>query len=234
MSSIHFIGGEKGGVGKSVLTRLIAQFCIDRSIPFTGYDTDRSHGSFRRFYADFASPVLVDSFASVDAIVERLCEDPSRLALVDLASQTLAPLRAWIDSSAMTELLAEQGHRAVFWHVMDDSQDSLATLGQLTAAFGSAVSYVVVLNHGRGSTFAHVEASPELAAATALGARLLRLQRLHETSMRKIDQANASFWAATQRGDGDPVLGLLERQRVRVWLHRTYEDLASVLAPSAD
>lgn len=228
MSCIHFIGGEKGGVGKSVLTRLIAQFCIDRAIPFTGYDTDRSHGSFRRFYSDFASPVLIDSFASVDAIVERLCADPTRIALVDLAAQTLAPLRTWIEASAMTELLAEQGHRAVFWHVMDDSLDSLATLGQLTTAFGTTVSYVVVLNHGRGSTFAHVEASTELAAATALGARVIHLQRLHEASMRKIDQASASFWAATQRADGAG-LGLLERQRVRVWLRRTYEELAPSL-----
>lgn len=230
MSSIHFIGGEKGGVGKSVLTRLLAQFCIDRAIPFTGYDTDRSHGSFCRFYSDFASPVLVDSFASVDAIVERLCADPSRIALVDLAAQTLAPLRAWVEASAMTELLAEQGHQAVFWHVMDDSQDSLATLGQLTAAFGDTVSYVIVLNHGRGGSFAHVESSPAYAKALALGARVINLQRLHEASMRKIDQANASFWAATQSGDGG-VLGLLERQRVRVWLRRTYQDLESVLVP---
>jgi hypothetical protein len=232
MSSIHFVGGEKGGVGKSVLTRLLAQFCIDNAIPFTGYDTDRSHGSFRRFYADFASPVLIDSFASVDAIVERLCADPTRIALVDLAAQTLAPLRAWIEASAMTELLAEQGHKAVFWHVMDDSQDSLATLGQLTAAFGGTVSYVIVLNHGRGGSFAHVEGSSAYAAALALGARVINLQRLHEASMRKIDQANASFWAATQSGDGG-VLGLLERQRVRVWLRRTYQDLESVLIPKS-
>lgn len=232
MSSIHFVGGEKGGVGKSVLTRLLAQFCIDNAIPFTGYDTDRSHGSFRRFYADFASPVLVDSFASVDAIVERLCADPSRIALVDLAAQTLAPLRAWIEASAMTELLAEQGHQAVFWHVMDDSQDSLATLGQLTDAFGGTVSYVIVLNHGRGGSFAHVEGSTAYAAALALGARVINLQRLHEASMRKIDQANASFWAATRSGDAG-VLGLLERQRVRVWLRRTYQDLESVLIPQS-
>ena len=52
MASINFIGGEKGGVGKSVVARLLAQYFIDRRRAFTGFDTDRSHTSFTRFYAD--------------------------------------------------------------------------------------------------------------------------------------------------------------------------------------
>ncbi|MDO9048516.1 MAG: hypothetical protein Q7U66_12385 [Methylobacter sp.] len=41
MSAIHFIGGEKGGVGKSVVARVLAQYMIDNEIPFIGFDTDR-------------------------------------------------------------------------------------------------------------------------------------------------------------------------------------------------
>ncbi len=38
MSQIHFIGGKKGGVGKSVLARLLAQYLIDRELPFRAYE----------------------------------------------------------------------------------------------------------------------------------------------------------------------------------------------------
>ena len=34
MSTVHFVGGEKGGVGKSVVARLLAQLFIDRALPF--------------------------------------------------------------------------------------------------------------------------------------------------------------------------------------------------------
>ena len=34
MSTIHFVGGEKGGVGKSVVAHLLAQLFIDRELPF--------------------------------------------------------------------------------------------------------------------------------------------------------------------------------------------------------
>ncbi len=232
MANIHFIGGEKGGVGKSVLTRVIAQFLIDRNIPFTGYDTDRSHGSFARFYSDFAAPVLVDSFESVDRIVESVVTDPKRPALVDLAAQTLRPLKQWIDASGMTELLAETGNKAVFWHVLDDTKDSLATLDDLFAAFGTTVSYVVVLNHGRGSSFALFEASPQKTKAEEHGATVIQLQRLHEASMRKIDRFDTSFWAAINRSDGEAALGLLERQRVKMWLRRAYQELEPILVPT--
>ena len=68
MPSLNFIGGEKGGVGKSVAARLLAQYFIDKGQPFTGFDTDRSHTSFTRFYADYASPVVVDSYEGLDLI----------------------------------------------------------------------------------------------------------------------------------------------------------------------
>ena len=39
-SRIHLIGGEKGGVGKSMVARLLAQYFIDHEMPFVGFDTD--------------------------------------------------------------------------------------------------------------------------------------------------------------------------------------------------
>ncbi len=41
MSHIHFIGGEKGGVGKSLVSRILAQYLIDNDRPFLGFDTDK-------------------------------------------------------------------------------------------------------------------------------------------------------------------------------------------------
>jgi cellulose biosynthesis protein BcsQ len=51
MTNIHLIGGEKGGVGKSLVSRIVAQYLIDKNVPFLGFDTDRSHGALMRFYS---------------------------------------------------------------------------------------------------------------------------------------------------------------------------------------
>ncbi len=232
MGSLHLIGGEKGGVGKSVVARLVAQYLIDHNLPFTGYDSDRSHATFARFYRDFASPVALDNYTSADQIAEGLIADPTRHAVVDLAAQSLRSLHQWIADSALVEVLGEVGLGITYWHVMDDGKDSLATLGTLLTTFGSTVRYVIVLNHGRGSSFNQVAMSPELARAQALGATIMTLPKLHEVSMHKIDTADASFWAAVNRnGEGELSLGLLERHRVRVWLKSFTTELDKVLAP---
>ena len=230
MGSLHLIGGEKGGVGKSVVARLVAQYLIDENIPFVGYDTDRSHATFARFYQDYASPVVLDSYTSVDQIAEGLIADPTKHAVVDLAAQSLRPLTQWITDSGLVEVLGESGLGLTYWHVMDDSKDSLATLGTLLKTFGSTVRYVIVLNHGRGSSFAPVLASAELAEAKSYGAAVLTLPKLHEVSMHKIDVSDASFWAAVNlSGLGEATLGLLERHRVRVWLKAFGAELDQVL-----
>ncbi len=232
-ASFNLIGGEKGGVGKSVMARLVAQYFIDRDLPFVGFDTDRSHATFRRFYADFASPVVVDDFASLDAVAEAAVAAPDRQILVDLAAQTLAPLQRWCEDSGLFELLGEAGLPVRFWHVMDDGMDSVAMLERLVTTFGRSVSYVVVLNHGRGADFAAFHASAAKRLALDHQATIIELRRLHEGSMRKIDLHDASFWAAINVRSGDQQLGLLERQRVKIWLGRVYEDLDRVFGATA-
>ena len=80
---IHFIGGEKGGVGKSLMARVLAQYMIDKEIPFIGFDTDRSHGALMRFYSGYASPVVMDRYEALDVIVEAAAEQPERRILVE-------------------------------------------------------------------------------------------------------------------------------------------------------
>lgn len=225
MRSLNFIGGEKGGVGKSVLARLLAQYFIDKGRPFVGFDTDRSHQSFTRFYQGYASPVVVDSFEGLDqvaAVFEQSPNGSSMSAIVDLAAQTAAPLSRWIRDSDLLSLLAEMGVTVNFWHLCDAGRDSVDLLDRLVNTYGAGPNYIVVRNHGRGADFELLDESNALKKALALGAHVIDLDELHAASMRKIDQRNASFWAAVNIKDDPSAMGMLERQRTKTWLRNTY------------
>ena len=229
MATIHFIGGEKGGVGKSLVARLIAQYLIDHQLPFLGFDSDRSHGALLRFYAAYASPVVIDNYESLDKVVEAATEDPDRRILVDLAAQTHQPLVKWMEESGMLELAAEFGIAVRYWHVMDSGRDSVDLLGRLLDRFGSQLAYVLVLNQLRGEDFEIFEKSGQKERALALGASIATLPRLHETAMTRIDARSTSFWAAAHSGDKELTgLGLLERQRVKVWLAKANAELTRI------
>jgi len=226
MTRVHFIGGEKGGVGKSVVSRVLSQYFIDHKIPFLGFDTDRSHGSLLRFYADFASPVVIDRYEGLDTIVEAAVADPERRIVVDLAAQTQRFIAEWMQESGLLDPDNDLGLSLTYWHVMDSGRDSADLLGKLLDQFGGKLKIVVVRNELRGGDFEILESSGTLERAKALNAGVMTLTRLQDASMQKIDGQNASFWAATQRdAQGHPSLGLLERQRVKHWLRRAYEEL---------
>ena len=110
MSTIHFIGGEKGGVGKSVVARLCAQYCIDRSLAFVGVDADASHGALLRFYAEYTRAVDLGEYESADQILTLATEQPRRV-LVDLPAQSDRLVTAWMSEGGIVELAAESDSR---------------------------------------------------------------------------------------------------------------------------
>ena len=148
MSRIHFIGGEKGGVGKSVMSRMLAQYHIDREIPFKVYDADLSHGAMMRYYADYSEAVDITKFESADQIAEQVMETGTT-AIVDMAAQASKPLSRWVTETGLIELADELGLTLTFWHVMDDGADTLLLLQNMLDAYGERPDYVIVRNFGR-------------------------------------------------------------------------------------
>ncbi len=229
MATIHLIGGEKGGVGKSVVARLLAQYMIDHELPFVGFDTDKSHGSLLRFYSDYASPTVIDSYQSLDAIMEVAAEQPEQRVLVDLAAQTHQALAKWIDDSGVLELAEELDIKIYYWNVMDSGKDSVDLLNKLLTQFGTKLNYVIVQNQLRDEHFNILEFSGVKERALAFDAKVMTLKRLHAAVMTKIDGNSYSFWAAKNKDENSlDALGLLERQRVKIWLSHAYKQIESL------
>jgi hypothetical protein len=228
MSTIHFVGGEKGGVGKSVFARLLAQYFIDRQMPFTALDADVSNASLLRVYSDYCRPVDLAHLESADDIFTLASEMPGRQVLVDLPAQSERPLAVWMDNGGIAELVAEMQIRLVYWHVMDDSKDAVVALSRLLARHGDSVRYCVVKNAGRGKDFSLFDHSPVRAEAERLHAHILELPELHGPVMRKIDRFDTSYWAAINNSTHGEVFTRLERQRVKVWQWRVFKQLSSL------
>jgi len=161
--------------------------------------------------------------------VEAAVEFPDRRVLVDLAAQTHSSLVKWMDDSGVLETAGELGVQFQYWHVMDNGKDSVDLLKKLFDRFGARLNYIVVLNQLRGESFDIFYQSGERERATDLNARVITLKRLHEPVINKIDAGSTSFWAAKNRSTTDSKgLGILERQRVKVWLKNAYTEIESL------
>jgi hypothetical protein len=224
VSQIHFIGGEKGGVGKSVMARLLAQYWIDHNVPFAGIDGDLSHGALVRHYADFSQFVDLSSNDSADQILDRAL-GAERRVLVDLPAQSAKSLDDWLRGANVLGLARELGAPITFWYVTDGGYASVSQIEKALDRYGSEVAHIVVRNQGRSRDFSQLEASQAVSKLAALSGKLIELPELDASAMYKLDGRGTSFWAAANASEGEHALRPLERERVKLWLGRAYAQL---------
>lgn len=229
MSTVHFIGGEKGGVGKSVVSRLLCQYCIDKGMSFAGVDADASHGALVRYYSEYSQSVDLESFDSADHIMDRALGS-ERTVLVDLPAQSTRLLRRWLESGDVLSFAQEMGVPLYFWHVTDGGFDSVNELENALDHFAPAMRFVVVKNHGRSVDFSQFDESPVVERLKGARALVVDLPLLHAATMYKIDKKGSSFWAAMNSLDEALVLLPMEKQRTKLWLRDAYKAVDQVFA----
>lgn len=227
---VHLVGGEKGGVGKSVVARLLAQYWIDRAIRFTGFDTDRSHGALLRYYSNYSTALDPRRMQDLDQIVEAL-DDSMEEIVVDLAAQTEGQIEEWIDAAEVVDLLERLGHSLWHWYVLDDGKDSVRLLTAMVDRKPPSVKLVCVLNHGRGRNFTLFEESKLRCRIEQTGGALIELPALHSDTMLKMDAYDKSFWAAIHNDDPTegPCLSRMQRERAKVFIRRSHSLFRAVL-----
>ncbi len=233
MGRVHWVGGEKGGVGKSVVARLLAQYWIDRAISFKAFDTDRSHGAMLRHYSGYTEPIEPRRMEEFDRIVAAL-DDQTEEIVVDLAAQTEADLEEWLVAGDVLDVIERLGHALWFWYVIDDGKASVRLLADFLDRFEGKLHVVCVKNHGRGRNFVLFDESKLANRITQRGGAVIDLPELHGDSMRSIDAYDKSFWAAIHNTEPDqgPCLTRMERERAKVFIRRAHEAFRGLLNPN--
>ena len=119
----------------------------------------------------------------------------------------------------------EMGIGLTFWHVSDGGFASVSEIERALGVFRRDLEHVVVKNHGRSKDFSQFEESDAKRQLDELSGRVLDLPELDPATMYRIDRLGLSFWAAIHRTDGDLALKPLERQRVKLWLDKSFAEL---------
>ncbi len=237
MAMLHLINGEKGGVGKSFVTRTIAQYHLDRGLKFTLFEADRSNQDIKKVYGSVGcrNAIFEEDEKYEDQGKPVLFSAMKNNTVVNLPSQVSIALRKWFEKNEIFEIAKEEGIEFTSWFVCNGGNESLEFFEEALDYYQDRVNHVFVKNHGLCEEWDGLNTDKNLLGKMQkYGVKVINFPKFRGNVCRnKIDKNRLTFGAAREYKDFD----LVDRQRVKSFLksaYSTFEDAGVFTIPKVE
>ena len=150
--AVILVGADKGGVGKTTVSRALLDYFIAHNVPTRAFDTESPKGTLKRFHPELTEVVDMHSTADQMKIFDTLSNTDAQVTVIDiragLLSTTLKSLRdiGFLDAAKKAQLTF------TVFHILGPSIASLAEIDE-TAGFMDDAHYILVKNFINNTTF---------------------------------------------------------------------------------
>jgi hypothetical protein len=201
--SILIVGGDKGGTGKSTVSRALVDYLEKHSVPIRAFDTEPGDiGVLKRFYPA-ATMLSGNAVAGQQEIIDGASS--SAVTLVDGRAGLLGPMLKSFDRIRLMDDVRSGELQLIVVHVIGQSVASASEVPAVVAAMEGA-SLVRVRNH----------AGPDVVFPRASAGNMAEIDvpYLDEKAYAAVDRASVGFAAFVKNTAQSRVL----RGEVRAWL----------------
>jgi hypothetical protein len=220
--------GEKGGVGKTTVARVIAEFLRARETNFRAFDAEGATGPLLRFHPDETLPIDISAAASVAPVLDYLMEGTAgkRLALVDLGARSGADLKSWLYRGGALEEAAAGHLGLTLVYVVGGAVDSVGHLKECAVALGQTPDYIMVRNLGVATQFEVYDQSMVRQEILNNNGREITFPALDQHVYQTVDRASLQFNAFAENQGGS--FSYTERRYTKTWLRECFTALEEV------
>jgi len=158
-SEIHFVLQGKGGVGKSVVARLLAEYMIHTGRDYQGFDADAVNQSFAAVEGlsvgkvDLLDGAKIDT-RKFDTLMVDIVANNDQVVIIDSGASSFLPMMSYIETAHVIDTLLDRGFE-VFIHTIvtggPSRDDTFKGFEQITQRFGNLCNVVVWANPFFGS-----------------------------------------------------------------------------------
>jgi hypothetical protein len=229
--AVVLVGADKGGVGKTTVSRAMLDYLIAHNVPTRAFDTESPKGTLRRFHPDLTDVVDITTTADQMRIFDTLSSADAQVTVIDiragLLSSTLKSLRdiGFLDAAAKTQI------SFTVFHILGPSIASLEEIGE-TAAFMNDAHYILVKNFINNTTFFEWDPATYNSYFRKIkDAHEITIPKLNEMACEQVELASVPFvsFVANKDAGGQPAaFSFVLRGYVRHWLGNVWAELDRV------
>lgn len=204
---VIIVGANKGGVGKTLVTRTLLDYLQSNGIDYRPFDTESPQGDLKRFYPRAEVVDLADSDGQI-AVFDTLGD---AVTVIDIRAGLLTKT---LETLSEIGFINPEKYTVIVLHVIENSEVSISEMQALTDHI-AGVRYVVVANSKNGAKFDF-----------ALPAGAIEIPMLDASANRAVDAASQTFSAYVKSG-----VSVVRGGKVNHWLGLVFARFASVKLP---
>ena len=154
MANVHIILQGKGGVGKSFIAAMIAQYKLSKGQKPICVDTDPVNATFcgyKKLNVKKLEILEGDEINSrnFDTLIEMIATSGDEDIIIDNGASSFVPLSHYLITNDVPELLRSMGHEIIIHTVITGGQaliDTVAGFGNLVEQYPTEAKFIVWLN----------------------------------------------------------------------------------------
>ena len=217
--ALILVGADKGGVGKTTVSRLLLDYLAEHEVSTRSFDTEAPRGTLERFYPDLTEVVNITHTADQMRFIDTIDEDESKVTLVDVRAGHLTTLLHALEEFGFLDAAQEGQYNFLLFHILGSSIASLEEIEE-TSPYAADAHYYLVKNHVADGTY--FEWDPDTYNGyfdRVKSAAELSIPKLNDLAYEQVDLDGTPFSQFVENGANSFVL----RGYVRSWVQNVFE-----------
>jgi hypothetical protein len=225
--AVILVGADKGGVGKTTVSRTLLDYFASRKIPTRAFDTEFPKGTLKRFHPGITDVVDVTSVPDQMKIFDTIESSDAQITLIDIRAGLMSPtLEALRDIGFIDMTKRNQLTFAVF-HILGATIASLDEIAE-TSKFLVDARYFLVKNFINNTSFFDWDETTYNSYFNKIPHAVeIKVPKLSEMACEQVELSSVPFatFIADKKSNGESAgSSFVLRGYVRHWLNNVWAE----------
>jgi hypothetical protein len=217
--AIILVGADKGGVGKTTVSRTLLDYFTAHQTPTRAFDSEAPKGTLKRFHPDITDVVDVTQVADQMRIFDTLSD--ASVTVIDVRAGLLSPTLRALRDIGFLDAVKKGQFTFLVYHILGSSIASLNEIED-TAQFTTDAKYFLVKNYFNNTTFFEWDQATHSNYFSKLKEAVeISIPKLNEMAYEQVEVASVPFltFVANKGTRGEAAnYSFVLRGYVRHWL----------------
>ena len=229
--TLILVGADKGGVGKTTMSRSLLDYFARKNILTRAFDTENPRGSLRRFYPSTTEVIDLGNVAHQMKVLDTMETANVPVTVVDLKAGNLSYSLDLFERIGVLEAARNNVFNLGLVHVVGPSIASLDEIGEISK-YLQGVQYVVACNSINETNFFEWDETTHRKYFSAIPkAQEINIPKLNEMAYEQVDLSGVTFKDFIDNRAADGAAGKFSfvlRGYVRKWCNEIDAEYARV------